>query len=122
MNENTPISNTMKDEIMKNILAGYPEYGVEVVKKEDIPEEDIKIYESKEFKDAHDNAMNIEQQQIDSEVEISVMDMLERDYSDAVRVKLASMVVTAIRNMSMDEIERIRNTEGDPFKYVSFRV
>ena len=51
------------------------------------------------------------------------LEMIETGSNDAVKVKMAELVVASIRNMSIEEIKTIRNfTEKDPSKYVKFDI
>lgn len=57
------------------------------------------------------------------EIEKLALEMVESGSSDAVKVKMAELVVASIRNMSIEEIKTIRNfTEKDPAKYVKFDI
>ena len=57
------------------------------------------------------------------EIEKLALEMVESGSNDAVKVKMAELVVASIRNMSIEEIKTIRNfTEKEPANYVKFDI
>lgn len=81
--------------------------------------------DAKVFIDAYHEAIKDQKEQLFDncieKAEIMAEQMIEDGSSNYVKAKLAHITVIAIRNLSMDEIEQIRNSEGDPFKFISFK-
>jgi hypothetical protein len=112
-----------KDRIMADILGkGNPDmdgiqYGVDMAENVDSDEETD--YEAI-WKEGYNQALEERYQLDQSYIEQTALEMIQSGTNNVVKGKLASMVATAICNMSQDEIDYIKN--GEATRLVDFKV